>query len=68
MSRQTMRIATAALVVLATEQASHAYTDPGSGMLIMQLLGSAALGALFYFQKLRNWMAGFFRGNKPEQK
>jgi len=58
----------AVLLVLATEQAAQAYTDPGSGMLIMQLLGSAALGALFYFQRVRNWVASLFRGDKHEEK
>ena len=62
------RIVALALLVLATEQAARAYTDPGSGMLIVQLLGSAALGALFYFQRVRNWVAALFRGNKPEEK
>lgn len=60
--------AAVALLVLATEQAARAYTDPGSGMLIVQLLGSAALGALFYFQRVRNWVASLFRGNKSEEK
>jgi hypothetical protein len=62
------RIAVILLLLLATEQSGRAYTDPGSGMLIMQLLGSAALGALFYFQRVRNWVASRFRGNKHEEK
>jgi hypothetical protein len=67
-NRRSLIIVTLALVVLASEQTAQAYTDPGSGMLIVQLLGSAALGALFYFQRIRNWLAAVFRGSKSEQK
>lgn len=41
---------TLAVTVLTTSTA-HAYTDPGSGMLIWQLLVSALVGGLFYFRK-----------------
>lgn len=62
------RISAILLVILAVERKAHAYTDPGSGMLILQLLGSAALGALFYFQRARQWVASLFRRSKPEEK
>jgi hypothetical protein len=49
------------LFMLASERPAHAYTDPGSGMLIWQGLVAAFLGASFYFRKF------FFKlfGKKP---
>lgn len=44
-------VVAALLFVLATERPAHAYTDPGSGMLIWQGLVAAFLGASFYFRK-----------------
>lgn len=35
-----------------SERPAHAYTDPGSGMLIWQGLVAAFLGAGFYFRKI----------------
>lgn len=63
-----LRVSAVIFLLMAVEQHAHAYTDPGSGMLILQLLGSAALGALFYFQRARQWMASLFRRSKPEEK
>jgi len=31
---------------------AHAYTDPGSGILLFQLLGSFFIGLLFYFRRI----------------
>lgn len=39
------------LFVMMSERPAHAYTDPGSGMLIWQGLVAAFLGASFYFRK-----------------
>ncbi|MDP9269078.1 MAG: hypothetical protein M3P27_12240 [Acidobacteriota bacterium] len=39
------------LFMLASERPAHAYTDPGSGMLIWQGVVAACLGASFYFRK-----------------
>lgn len=39
------------------------YTDPGSGLLIWQLLLAAFFGAAFYLRKLFFW-----RNNKPAKK
>jgi hypothetical protein len=38
-------------------QAGLAYTDPGSGAMIIQLLTTFALMAAFYFSRARQWMA-----------
>src|SRR3954468_2774128 len=39
------------LFMVAAERPAHAYTDPGSGMLIWQGVVAAFLGASFYFRK-----------------
>ncbi len=36
---------------LAFEQPAHAYTDPGSALLLFQSLGAVASGVLFYFRR-----------------
>jgi hypothetical protein len=33
-----------------------AYVDPGSGLLLWQLLAAAGVGALFYFKKCRDFL------------
>jgi len=33
------------------ERPAHAYTDPGSCLLLFQSLGAVASGALFYFRR-----------------
>jgi len=49
------------LFLIASERPAHAYTDPGSGMLIWQGVVAAFLGASFYFRK---FFYKFF-GKKP---
>jgi hypothetical protein len=49
-----------ALISFGTERSAHAYTDPGSGMLIWQMLLAAIAGAAFYFRRFTSW----FRNRK----
>ena len=44
------------IVLIISESRAHAYTDPGSGALLWQLLVGAALGMLFYFRKITYWV------------
>ena len=37
------------------------YADPGSGMLVWQLLVALIFGATFYFTKLREWASAKLR-------
>ena len=37
------------------------YTDPGSGILIWQLLLALFFGAAFYFTRLRQWVSAKLR-------
>ncbi len=42
-----------------------AYTDPGSGALLWQLLVAGFFGSLFYLRKLTAWFkAGFRKGHQ----
>jgi hypothetical protein len=39
------------LVTVSMIDTAYAYTDPGSGLMMWQMLSAAAVGALFYFRK-----------------
>jgi hypothetical protein len=41
------------------------YADPGSGVLIWQLLLALFFGATFYFTKLRHWAISKMRPERP---
>jgi hypothetical protein len=45
----------ALLFLAATERQAMAYTDPGSGALILQALFAALAGALFQFRRIKMW-------------
>ena len=53
-----------ALLMLATEREARAYTDPGTGAMIWQMLAAGAVGLLFYFRKFITW----FKTKKKEEK
>jgi len=44
------------LASFATERYAAAYTDPGSGMLLWQMLLAAVAGAAFYFRRFTSWI------------
>ena len=54
-----------ALSVVATGPA-HAYVDPGSGTLLVQLLVAAVVGATFYFRRALFNIKSFFLGNRKD--
>jgi len=33
-----------------------AYIDPGSGLLVWQMIAAAFVGCMFYFKKVRNFL------------
>jgi hypothetical protein len=51
----------AIVLVLLVPPAASAYTDPGTGAMIWQLLMGAGLGALFYLRRIINWISGRVR-------
>jgi hypothetical protein len=59
--RSTAWSAAACIAVLvATTRDANAYVDPGTGAMIIQIVGAIVAGTLFYFRQLRQWIAGFF--------
>jgi hypothetical protein len=46
------------LLSFGTERQAHAYTDPGSGVLIWQMLVAGFVGIAFYFRRLTSWFKG----------
>lgn len=51
-------------LAVATSVSAHAYVDPGTGAMIIQMIGAAVAGALFYFRSARDWLASKF-GRRP---
>ena len=49
-----------AAVMVATTADAHAYVDPGTGAMILQIIGAVVAGALFYFRQLRQWISAWF--------
>ena len=46
------------LLLFASEREARAYTDPGSGALIWQMLVAGFVGVAFYFRRLASWLRG----------
>ncbi len=49
------------ILAFATEREARAYTDPGSGALIWQMLVAGFVGVMFYFRRFLGW----FRKKDP---
>ena len=43
------------LLLLLSVVPAYAYSDPGSGLLVLQMTGSIFVGILFYFSKIKKW-------------
>jgi hypothetical protein len=48
------------VLFLAMPSAAHAYADPGSGLLLWQLLGSFLIGLSFYFRRIMEYIKRLF--------
>ncbi len=53
--RFKMVLACVAMLLVAARDA-HAYIDPGSGALILQLLLAAFFGAIFFVRRIKLWI------------
>lgn len=51
-------------IVVAAEARVYAYTDPGSGTLILQLLLAALFGLMFYIRRIIAWARGLVKGRE----
>lgn len=54
------------LLLLSSASPAFAYSDPGSGLMILQLLGSALVGALFYVAKIKGWIQKIIKNKKND--
>ena len=46
------------ILLIATQARVHAYTDPGTGTMVWQLLLAASFGVMFYLRRILNWARG----------
>lgn len=46
------KLAVVLILLVGAEQKASAYTDPGSGALILQVIAAAFVGGLYYFRTL----------------
>lgn len=58
----------ATLLLLLAAQPLQAYTDPGSGALLWQLIAGALVGGLFYINRLKSWILRAFSGTTQPSK
>jgi len=52
---------TAGAVLVATMSDAQAYVDPGTGAMILQIIGALVAGTLFYYRQLRAKVASWFQ-------
>ena len=50
------------IVMIVAETRVFAYTDPGSGTLILQMLIAAFVGLMFYIRRIISWVRRMTRG------
>jgi hypothetical protein len=46
------------ILLIATQARVHAYTDPGTGTMVWQLLLAASFGVMFYLRRILTWARG----------
>ena len=51
----TRSVATVLLLLLMAETPAAAYTDPGSGAMLWQILVAGFVGVMFYGRKFTKW-------------
>ena len=60
------------LLLIVAPSPAHAYLDPGTGSMAIQLLVAGALGAIFtlktYWRSTKSYISGFFKKTGSEQK
>jgi hypothetical protein len=57
--------ALAAVLFTSTAGSAHAYIDPGTGSMLLQVIGAGIAGAIFYFRELRIKVTSMF-SRRPE--
>lgn len=59
------QFAAAAALVLVTAGTAEAYIDPGTGSMLLQVIGAGIAGGIFYFRELRIKVMSMF-SRRPE--
>ncbi|HEU4516696.1 MAG TPA: hypothetical protein VFR77_05280 [Steroidobacteraceae bacterium] len=47
-------------LTLGVVASAHAYIDPGTGSMLLQMIGAGIAGAIFYFRELRMKLLSLF--------
>jgi len=55
-SRIARTLLSAGFLLVITEKRAQAYTDPGSGALLVQTLFAGCVGCVFYLRRLVKWV------------
>lgn len=55
-----MRLASAVALAIASIARAQAYIDPGTGSMLLQMIGAAVAGGIFYFHELRMKIMSLF--------
>jgi hypothetical protein len=63
----TAWLATVAALYFGVVGAALAYVDPGTGSMLIQMLGAVVAGAIFYFRELRIRVIAFLSGNRKRE-
>lgn len=53
-------------LLVAVEGRVYAYTDPGSGTMLLQMLAALAVGLLFYIRRITTWVRRRFSNTKSD--
>jgi hypothetical protein len=48
-------LALVAIFLLGAEREARAYTDPGTGAMLWQMLAAGFVGLMFYFRRITGW-------------
>ena len=57
---------TGVVIVYLLFEPAHAYVDPGTGAMVLQLAAAALAGAAFYFRAFRSWFWSLFRRDRGD--
>ena len=55
------RVAAVLALAVGIAGPAHAYIDPGTGSMLLQMIGAGIAGAIFYFREIRIKLASLFK-------
>ncbi len=54
-------------LLIGFESEAKAYTDPGTGALVFQMIAAGFIGAMFYVRRIRMFIAGLWKRQEKDQ-